>query len=478
MFANSLPIYSYFYFSFLSLPLSASMLPQLMSTPLISPSLARPKYPPPLYFDSSLGHSVSAPLQPHASTSPNKVDSDRLLPQGTNCRFQNAAPEPFDSGPSPSEVPRALDMFERHNSSDSSSYSASSDARTATANVSHTDYASQHRELPLSGRTSPTQLTSSREDGMTNRFISKSPSPTEIHHASSFPHPLSAPHSQEHFSNIDSPSFGSDMNRYTPLHNSDRYSRNGPHQQSSGVDKYSFPLLDQRRMSEPSIFGSSGSAHASAYPNPNTEPTSGRYQQMQFAFNPPPQSPESPYSTLHNRESSGSLRDLSHHYQQPNSAWKSDDHMQLQLHSISGVGLDEPISPLHSTFSGGARSPTLSPKYPSVADDAYGPSPPGTGTSTSSNAPGTRNSGPGGAAAGSGSSANGKTYAFVSLPGNAVKKRPRRRYDEIERLYQCSWPDCTKAYGTLNHLNAHVTMQKHGSKRSPSGMYNYRRSSR
>ncbi|OSX64004.1 hypothetical protein POSPLADRAFT_1073706 [Postia placenta MAD-698-R-SB12] len=64
-------------------------------------------------------------------------------------------------------------------------------------------------------------------------------------------------------------------------------------------------------------------------------------------------------------------------------------------------------------------------------------------------------------------SANGKTYSFVSLPGNAVKKRPRRRYDEIERLYQCSWPNCTKAYGTLNHLNAHVTMQKHGPKRTP-----------
>ncbi|KAI0640778.1 hypothetical protein C8Q79DRAFT_895915, partial [Trametes meyenii] len=62
---------------------------------------------------------------------------------------------------------------------------------------------------------------------------------------------------------------------------------------------------------------------------------------------------------------------------------------------------------------------------------------------------------------------NSKTYSFVSLPGNAVKKRPRRRYDEIERLYQCSWPGCTKAYGTLNHLNAHVTMQRHGSKRSP-----------
>jgi hypothetical protein len=62
-----------------------------------------------------------------------------------------------------------------------------------------------------------------------------------------------------------------------------------------------------------------------------------------------------------------------------------------------------------------------------------------------------------------------KTYSFVSLPGNTVKKRPRRRYDEIERLYSCSFVGCTKAYGTLNHLNAHVSMQRHGPKRSPSG---------
>ncbi|KDQ13052.1 hypothetical protein BOTBODRAFT_56353 [Botryobasidium botryosum FD-172 SS1] len=60
-----------------------------------------------------------------------------------------------------------------------------------------------------------------------------------------------------------------------------------------------------------------------------------------------------------------------------------------------------------------------------------------------------------------------KTYSFVSLPGNQVKKRPRRRYDEIERLYSCNFGDCSKAYGTLNHLNAHVSMQRHGPKRSP-----------
>jgi transcription factor CON7 len=57
-----------------------------------------------------------------------------------------------------------------------------------------------------------------------------------------------------------------------------------------------------------------------------------------------------------------------------------------------------------------------------------------------------------------------------TLSGNAVKKHPRWRYDEIERLYQCSWADCNKSYGTLNHLNPHVTMQNHGAKRSPNGL--------
>ncbi|GAB5594039.1 hypothetical protein Unana1_08939 [Umbelopsis nana] len=65
------------------------------------------------------------------------------------------------------------------------------------------------------------------------------------------------------------------------------------------------------------------------------------------------------------------------------------------------------------------------------------------------------------------SSDTNKVYSFVAIPGTNQKKRPRRRYDEIERLYHCNWQGCSKAYGTLNHLNAHVSMQKHGSKRSP-----------
>jgi hypothetical protein len=62
-----------------------------------------------------------------------------------------------------------------------------------------------------------------------------------------------------------------------------------------------------------------------------------------------------------------------------------------------------------------------------------------------------------------------KVYSFVVLPGINTKKRPRRRYDEIERHYACNFVGCTKSYGTLNHLNAHVQMQKHGLKRHPSG---------
>lgn len=61
----------------------------------------------------------------------------------------------------------------------------------------------------------------------------------------------------------------------------------------------------------------------------------------------------------------------------------------------------------------------------------------------------------------SSTSSDNKVYSFVAIPGTNQRKRPRRRYDEIERLYHCSWAGCTKAYGTLNHLNAHVNMQQH-----------------
>ena len=64
-----------------------------------------------------------------------------------------------------------------------------------------------------------------------------------------------------------------------------------------------------------------------------------------------------------------------------------------------------------------------------------------------------------------------QVYSFVPIPGAQQHKRPRRRYEEIERMYKCGWNGCEKAYGTLNHLNAHVTMQSHGTKRTPEGEF-------
>ena len=68
-----------------------------------------------------------------------------------------------------------------------------------------------------------------------------------------------------------------------------------------------------------------------------------------------------------------------------------------------------------------------------------------------------------------------QVYSFVPIPGAQQTKRPRRRWEDIERMYLCNHPlpgggNCQKAYGTLNHLNAHVQMQHHGPKRTPEGM--------
>lgn len=48
-------------------------------------------------------------------------------------------------------------------------------------------------------------------------------------------------------------------------------------------------------------------------------------------------------------------------------------------------------------------------------------------------------------------------------------KRPRRRAEEVDRQYRCSWQGCDKAYGALNHLNTHVRNANHGPKREPRG---------
>lgn len=41
---------------------------------------------------------------------------------------------------------------------------------------------------------------------------------------------------------------------------------------------------------------------------------------------------------------------------------------------------------------------------------------------------------------------DGRLYRFVGVQAQH-KKRARRRYDEIERMYNCNYPGCTKAYG-------------------------------
>ncbi|KAF9525323.1 hypothetical protein CPB83DRAFT_772202 [Crepidotus variabilis] len=261
----------------------------------------------------------------------------------------------------------------------------------------------------------------------------------------------------------------------------------------------SLPLIEQRRMSEPAAL-SGPALYATPSVGQHSSSSGSRYihNDTPFAFDPhvlPPR-PSSLYpGHLHRGASTGSLRDLRHHHSeyhphssQRQSEWKPESQLsafQQNLTDNRADGFDEPISPLQPNFSGVLTgSPTSGMPYSPGSEHPYGPSPPGTGTSTSSSiAP--LSAGPGMPCSpslsinqhlhrslsnpnvGTDPSIDRKTYSFVALPGNAVKKRPRRRYDEIERLYQCSWPDCSKSYGTLNHLNAHVTMQKHGSKRTP-----------
>lgn len=282
--------------------------------------------------------------------------------------------------------------------------------------------------------------------------FSPSSSPPQIRPTPLFPPPYSAPHHQNQFPSS-AISYPPNLDRYSIPNPADRYLR--------GTDKYphnQHPLLDQRRMSEPAMYGNA----ANGYPTNTANLSNARHHQLQHQYSyMPPRSYGAHSSPL--RRSSDS-RPIG------GSPWKEDH--QLSLHPYEPVELEEPLSPLNPTFSGGESSPPIGMSgvmFGPLHED-YGPSPPGTGTSTSSTAPDTYQQAY--TSGGPSSASNSKQYSFVSLPGNEVTKRPRRRYDEIERLYQCSWPNCTKSYGTLNHLNAHITMQKHGPKRTPNGKPN------
>ena len=330
-----------------------------------------------------------------------------------------------------------------------------------------------------------TSASSPRHPRPMNSYLSESPSPALVHpSASALPSSIPS-QSHQRFPHSDHGPYPAAQDRVSP--GPERQSRTQQQHFHKYPDDHNFHshLLDHRRMSEPAVLGA---PNLYAMPNPDTS-ASSRYQHFNFAFNPPPppppHTPRSLYlSPLQRGVSTGSLRVLrDHHFDCPpqQSEWKHREPHESFDHQTDA--LDEPISPMNPNFSGGlGGSPTAQVPYSPISDNLYGPSPPGTGTSTSSSAPLSavpcspsrsipqhlhRCHGSNGV----GESIDRKTYSFVALPGNSVKKRPRRRYDEIERLYQCSWPDCNKSYGTLNHLNAHVSMQKHGLKRSPSGWF-------
>lgn len=123
---------------------------------------------------------------------------------------------------------------------------------------------------------------------------------------------------------------------------------------------------------------------------------------------------------------------------------------------VTGDSLSRPLSahPLHTLPSPLAPGPPTISSSQSSTYGTRGPKGPGPKSSASSQNEQDHASG------------ESKQYNFVATGGQA-QKRPRRRFDEIERLYDCDYPGCTKAYGTLNHLNSHKTMQKHGPKSTP-----------
>ena len=45
-------------------------------------------------------------------------------------------------------------------------------------------------------------------------------------------------------------------------------------------------------------------------------------------------------------------------------------------------------------------------------------------------------------------------------------KRQRRKHTEMERIYDCDFPGCDKAYESISHLNTHREKKNHGDKMS------------
>lgn len=423
----------------------------------------------------------------NSESSPDTLpDEDRLpspatphIHQPPSYHFANRVSAPFDSPITPTDVynavpPASVDSFASQSLSQDAPHTVPGPAASSLSLVN--TYSHQH--------------STTSADPISN-YASDAPSPAD-------PPPTSAPfpsrsvdvsHSRDPFpqSASSSSSFASHGDRFDPETMPDRYPRNNILDKYSSHGSSSSQHLDHRRMSEPAVLADNH------YPSTSVDnPATARFpQQIGLGFPPQPRHSVSGYlPNMQRGISFNSLRDL-RQQQQPQipypssmAHWRTDGLRHHQSDSYSSGAGDEPISPFQTNFSGGALNSPTGLQYTSIPENLYGSSPPGTAASSSSNNVQTARLGPHhslpqplphqqlsprGSLTGNTDANHNKTYAFVSLPGNTVKKRPRRRYDEIERLYTCSWPECTKAYGTLNHLNAHVTMQKHGVKRSPNG---------
>ncbi|KAI5967814.1 uncharacterized protein KGF55_000046 [Candida pseudojiufengensis] len=55
---------------------------------------------------------------------------------------------------------------------------------------------------------------------------------------------------------------------------------------------------------------------------------------------------------------------------------------------------------------------------------------------------------------------------------NNKGRRFRRRYNQINRRFPCSYPNCMKSYGSLNHLNTHIVSKKHGHRKAKADFQN------
>lgn len=57
------------------------------------------------------------------------------------------------------------------------------------------------------------------------------------------------------------------------------------------------------------------------------------------------------------------------------------------------------------------------------------------------------------------------TISHPSASSAHTKKRQRKRFEDVERLYYCDFKNCNKGYGSLTHLNEHRVIQKHGARK-------------